>query len=776
MTNTVDITPTPRILRTLGDIPFEVWQCLAELADNSLDAFRDSIRRNEPVADARVDILWSRDSVAPQDREIIIKDNGPGMTIETLQNAARAGYSNNDPIHNLGLFGMGFNIATARLGEETTFLSATKESEDWVGIVIDFADLIQNGTFAAKVVRQPKSDPEESGTCIHVKRLRDGIFGDLKSRESAIRKRLEVIYSDILQRDHIEVRLQGKTLKPHTHCAWSSGRFTIYKGQKVEAVQELDHDLGTAYFDQARNRYLNEYEIDEYEEAPERNPAVVKRQRRLRGWIGIQRYSDTTDFGIDFIRNGRKILIGDKSLFGFENPDTGTVIMEYPIELASTIGGRIVGEVHVDYLLPTYQKNGFDTSNRAWKLTVDAIRGAGPILPKQRQALGYTGDNSSPLGILVNAYRRSDPGTKCLALRRDVAKSMYAEFRKGNPDYASDDRWYKALQEEDRARGGESEDNLPSVDGGAVPSDDISNYIDEMQGVAPAAPVPAENPESLPREETSSKAELVSNSEKQASLSGPYTFDPRIRGFDISAWRLQKGDILKSGKRVPCIISQDGVSVDFFYDETHPLIDEYPITPKQLLLQVLADRFAVRDPSLSLQEAYTGLIIHHLKDERIHAPSLRERAEAVLGQIRDSLPDLLRNHTHKALEVIKATPSEVEYITNAILDKAPDLYSHFQTMGEHTAHTFAYVSEDGIITLIQNFPEVFMDNNVFKLPYVTISTGDAAADLRFKAISVEKVTTYLKDLRMMLRGSARLSKSELIRYANTLRLFEERLA
>ena len=43
MTNTVDITPTPRILRTLGDIPFEVWQCLAELADNSLDAFRDSI-------------------------------------------------------------------------------------------------------------------------------------------------------------------------------------------------------------------------------------------------------------------------------------------------------------------------------------------------------------------------------------------------------------------------------------------------------------------------------------------------------------------------------------------------------------------------------------------------------------------------------------------------------------------------------------------------------------------------------------------------------------
>lgn len=776
MTNTVDITPTPRILRTLGDIPFEVWQCLAELADNSLDAFRDAASRDAPITDARVDILWSKDSVPPHDREIIIKDNGPGMSLDTLQNAARAGYSNNDPIYNLGLFGMGFNIATARLGEETTFLSATKEADEWVGIVIDFAELIRNGTFAARVVRQPKSDRDESGTCIHVRRLRDGIFNDLKSKESAIRKRLEVIYSDILQRDHIEIRIQGKSLRPHTHCTWSSGRFTIYKGGKVHAIQEIDHDLGTAYFDQARNRYLNEFEIDDYEEAPDRHPAIVRRQRRLRGWIGIQRYSDTTDFGIDFIRNGRKILIGDKSLFGFENPDTGNVIMEYPIELASTVGGRIVGEVHVDYLLPTYQKNGFDTSNRAWKLTIDAIRGAGPILPKQRQALGYTGDNSSPLGILVNAYRRSDPGTKCLALRRDVAKSMYAEFRKGNPDYTQDDKWYKALQEEDRIRGGESEENLPSVDGGTAPSDDVSSYFSDESNSPVVAPLVRSSGEVTSRDETSSKAELTPNSERQASLTGQFTYDPRVRGFDITSWRLQRGDILKSGKRAPCIIFQDGISVDFFYDETHPLIDEYPITPKQLLLQVLAERFSARDPSLSLQEAYAGLIINHLKDERIHAPSLRERAEAVLGQIRDALPDLLRDYTARALEVIKSTPAEVDHITNAILDKAPDLYAHFQTLGESSSQTFAYVSEDGIITLVQSFPEVFMDSKVFKSPYATISTGDPSSDARFRSISVEKITSYLKDLRMMLRGSTKLSKSELIRYSNTLRLFEERLA
>ena len=37
--STLDITPTPRILRTIGEIPFQTWQCIAELVDNSIDAF-----------------------------------------------------------------------------------------------------------------------------------------------------------------------------------------------------------------------------------------------------------------------------------------------------------------------------------------------------------------------------------------------------------------------------------------------------------------------------------------------------------------------------------------------------------------------------------------------------------------------------------------------------------------------------------------------------------------------------------------------------------------
>lgn len=146
------------------------------------------------------------------------------------------------------------------------------------------------------------------------------------------------------------------------------------------------------------------------------------------------------------------------------------------MELGSTVGGRIIGELHVDYLIPTYQKNGFDTSDKSWRMTIDAIRGAGPILPKRRQALGYSGENASPLGLLANAYRRTEPGTKGLALSREVARTFLTEFRKGTPEYQNDDKWYKAAQEEDKTRGGENENTANPVDSGDAPSDDPDNY------------------------------------------------------------------------------------------------------------------------------------------------------------------------------------------------------------------------------------------------------------------------------------------------------------
>lgn len=127
--NTLDITPTPRILRTLGEIPFQTWQCVAELIDNSIDAFLSDKTAVSEEVEREIAVTWASDSVSANDRTIEVTDNACGMSIEQLQNAVRAGYSSNDPIGNLGLFGMGFNISTARLGEVTTIMSTSSLSE-----------------------------------------------------------------------------------------------------------------------------------------------------------------------------------------------------------------------------------------------------------------------------------------------------------------------------------------------------------------------------------------------------------------------------------------------------------------------------------------------------------------------------------------------------------------------------------------------------------------------------------------------------------------------
>ena len=64
---TVDITPSPRILRVLGEIPFQTWQCFAELMDNSIDALLKQLDGEDQKA---VWVNWSGQDVGLRNRTI----------------------------------------------------------------------------------------------------------------------------------------------------------------------------------------------------------------------------------------------------------------------------------------------------------------------------------------------------------------------------------------------------------------------------------------------------------------------------------------------------------------------------------------------------------------------------------------------------------------------------------------------------------------------------------------------------------------------------------
>src|SRR5436189_983525 len=91
---TVDVTPSPRILKVIAEIDFRPWQCIAELVDNSFDEFlnikRSGVAWYEPY-EVLISLPGAKTPAA--DQKVVVRDNGRGMTSEQVRNAVRAGYT-----------------------------------------------------------------------------------------------------------------------------------------------------------------------------------------------------------------------------------------------------------------------------------------------------------------------------------------------------------------------------------------------------------------------------------------------------------------------------------------------------------------------------------------------------------------------------------------------------------------------------------------------------------------------------------------------------------
>lgn len=779
--NTLDITPTPRILRTLGEIPFQTWQCVAELIDNSIDAFLSDKTAIPEEDERKIVVTWASDSVATDDRAIEVTDNACGMSIEQLQNAVRAGYSSNDPVGNLGLFGMGFNISTARLGEVTTIMTTRRGDSDWVGIKIDFQKLIDTRRFDAPIIHMAKSNPAEHGTKITISRLRHGILTELPNKENEIRQRLEAIYASLLNNQEIAIYVKGRQLRPRNHCVWSESRYVRYSDQNVSARMMIDRNLGDALFDLSRNCYLTADEAEQYyvdqQEGRDLPAHIIERGKRLTGWLGIQRYADPNDFGIDFIRNGRKILISDKSLFQYENPITGQKELQYPLELGTSVGGRIVGELHVDYLLPTYQKNDFDRSDNSWAQTVEAICGVGPFLPKSRKALGFSEQNPSPLCVLVNAFRRVDKGTKCLFAPNDVAKRYAAEFRKGIRDYLDDILWWKAAQEEDQKQSTGGARATTSVNTGETPSDDISAYISGTVISPPQVIVrgnptddsqpsslPVTTPQPVPSPETSKLDELIQRAISVSQLSGRNYKFGNTGSLNVRVYELSRGSIFYRGEKKPCFFQSDGIDCDFVYDPSHPLLAQDPITAKMLLLQYLSEKLKARDSLPDLVSVYAELVETTMQEAKIDRQSLQDRASSAFDLLREKLAVALRDRAADVVNCVHESAGEVEETVTNLIQSNTALLTAFQSGIEEGYDAIDYVPPKTLYRLIERFPEDVFDGKVLQTPYITINLQDEKATLRARDESKDRALSFIKDALRVISGySQRVQKNELAR-------------
>ena len=767
-----DLSPSPRVLPMLGEINLEQWRCIGELVDNSVDGFLHAKRVGTPIPEPFVHV-----SLPEADREdavVQIVDNGPGMTPEGLSRAVKAGWSGNNPTDNLGLFGMGFNIATARLGTLTEVWTTQAGDNEWHGLSIDFERLQRLGTFRTPHLRSPKPDPAAHGTKIIVKRLKPTQRQWLAktANQGLVRKRLSQAYSAMLRPDGLPIdfklHLNNKVVRSRPFCLWSDARTVDLPDLgEVSAVQMFSYPLGERHHCSACMNWVAVAEQNS-SSCPvcEAVGTLRKRTRRVHGWIGIQRYADTVDFGLDFIRNGRKIELASKDLFVWrgENGDEP----EYPIDDPSR-RGRIVGEIHIDHCRVNFAKERFDRSDPAWEEMVTLIRGDGPLRPEKARELGYT-DNTSPLFKLYKAFRRIRPHSnvaggwrRLLAVPDNaIAKELSIKFFDGHPDYQDDGHWWRLVEEEERRllvggksdgqRGGEGGIELPPglIDPPATPSPAIDSR-------SPEPPAP---PSTRPIDFRAERREL-------SSLSRTFVYPPAGQSFQVRSFDCSPNDPdLPSDTAWTLILGEVATrTYHFLFRSRSEAFRSITMEPIDALLIELS-RLTLEYVRSGRSEAPFADILHYYRKNYAQTASLDARQVSLeADDVLETLAQALLTNTviedrNKLFDALTADLQSEVMRSLARKGIAPS-----KALSEGS---FVLAAPRSLLEhLVGAFPELLFDGNYWDTTFKTLDYGDLQLTDRAREQIVNRARSLVADAAWLADADptilASLKKEELIR-------------
>lgn len=730
-----DLRPDPRILPMLGEINLVQWRCLAELVDNSVDGFLSAKRQDNAVDEPEVHIAVP--TSASDSAKITVRDNGPGMSPDTLETAVRAGWSGNTPVDSLGMFGMGFNIATARLGTVTTVWTTRREDAEWHGLEIDFNVLQQQRHFRTPHLKREKIDPHEHGTEVSIELLKSEqrVWFARTGNRSKISRELSKTYSAMLRTSGVPISfslyVNGNRLKARYPCTWGDERIVENpKFGSVRAFQIINRDLNDRPFCLACWQWLP---AGQTECSCGRDGQVIQRRRSVHGWLGIQRFLSNSEYGIDFIRNGRKIEISNRELFSWHSDDGEEP--EYPIDDPRN-RGRLVGEIHLDHCRVTYTKDRFDRNDPAWEEMVRIVRGDGPLRPDKARERGF-GPNDSPLFQLFQAFRRSSPKPKVagswarlLIVRdNDLAEQMADKFHAGDSEYQEDTKWWELVQEEDRRL-------LTDTEATADQDGDLEGFGDEGEEESPEG---SDTSEPTPDPKPTYRAHL-------ASLSQEYRHDRSDQRWEVCAWAVEDSDPeLSEGEEVPWRLKATASGVhEFFVNPTHEVFRSATLTTLDALLAELAwsvKDFLRNDPSdmpfslvlADLRERYSGTT-------KLDPVTLSGEASLTLSDIAKGISERLDPEDGRAL-FEEFSSSEQEAILQKMATRQlanPQATIAAGRFLEHAPHT-------SILKFFSRHPELFFDGQYWDEIYSELDYGRLSATEEAKAQLVRYFEGLLAD-------------------------------
>jgi hypothetical protein len=742
-TNEFDLQPDPRILPMLGEINLSQWKCIAELIDNSVDGFLELIRAGNPPSQAEIGVIVPTTDMP--NAKVTVRDNGPGMSRAKLEMAVRAGWSGGDPTSNLGLFGMGFNIATARLGTVTTVWTTRQDDPEWVGLRIDFDQLRKQRHFRTPELTRPKNDPKEHGTEITIEKLKpeQRQWFAKASNRTLLKRELSRAYSAMLRAGgvpaHFRLLLNSVAIQGRQHCIWGGEGNPIRevvtsKFGPVSAYHPIDINLADRPFCRRCWQWLPAEES--ICPSCSGNGDVVKRHRSIRGWLGIQRYLSKTDYGIDLLRHGRKIEIATKELFQWM--DGESIEPEYPIDDPSH-RGRIVGEIHIDHCRVTYTKDRFERTDPAWEDMVRAVRGEGPLRPDKAEEAGFP-PNHTPLFKLFQVFRRSTPKPKvagCYARLLIVpdnarAEQMASKYYEGDPAHQTDAKWWDLVEEADRQL-------LVSPSGiTATPGPGES-----LQGFGPTAAPPPEvsatgTPPTLTKSTPASELPI-------ASISGEYRSDSTNQRWDIRAIEVLDTHPELVGSRRPWSLRARPSGIhELFVNIRHPVFASATMTPLDALLAELAwsamDFLRGNPGSASFATVLAELRDRYAGMYALNPVELAGQAKQVLTDIASTLR---RNvDTTDALALFGELPSsDQDAIIQKMATRAAGKPDTVISDGRFLEYGTARVIRD----FFSSHPELFLDGKCWDDAYSTLDYGRPAVTQAAQADVVRYYQSLLAD-------------------------------
>lgn len=719
---TVKIPPSPKILKVLAEIDFMPWQCLAELIDNAFDEFQDAARSGDDVG-GTVSVQLPTDATGM----VVVADDGRGMTLDRITDAVSAGYSSNDPFSKLGLFGMGFNVATARLGDVTTFLSTRENEDEWVGVVIDLTEI--SADFEVPVVRRPKNDWSVHGTRIEITRLNQaGLHFSRPTNRTRVRAQLGGVYSHLIGDTGYTLSVDTKQVKPWRHCVWSKERSVPYGKTTVPAVIAIDSALTPVAACRSCGAWQDELDARTCEQCESAD--LVERERRVHGWLGISRELSTKEYGIDFLRNGRKILRFDKSLFQWSDPDdpSGASQVEYPIEVPAN-QGRIVGEVHLDHVPVLYTKDGFDTAHRSWRHAVKILRGETALRPTYRAK--EDPDNDSPLAQLFSAFRRNEAGTRHLMVgdgkgRKDT--SVWVDkFHDGDPEYETDAKWWDGVLAHEAAKKKAADERKRQQE--ARDREDRKGDDDPTREfLEPREPEPEEPPQHQP------DPDLPYVDRVQAQIdSGRPMLDLKAeyiaRGVPgqpvpLEAVAVAGGQVLtEDGVRTPVLLHPRAKGAFIaLVDLDHPLFRNFDDDPADLVLAALAQQMLVRRGSNSpIAAVVAELKERYLATKAIDPTRLQPEANQLLSEIQTRMVSCVSEAPDRPWKKALAEHERAQTAERIATVLRTDDSEKVISAGEY----LPIMPPSAVPRVVAEWPEAFLDGHLFTAPYGKLEPGPA---------------------------------------------------